>query len=108
MKDSGKKESDFPNKREENEAAVCEEDEVLVGEPKKTVHDHPFSIRSILNGRTRRRSPRVAKNCATLKERREIEENTLPLNALEEFTSKAFSTMKPERLADQDEGRACC
>ncbi|XP_028391264.1 transcription factor LBX1-like [Dendronephthya gigantea] len=103
MKDSGREESDFSTQTRENEADVSEDDEVLVSEPKRTVHDHPFSIESILNGRTRRASPKVAKNSVSLKERREIEENTLPLNALEEFTSKAFSTMRPERLADQDE-----
>lgn len=98
MKDSDR---EFSHETSENEMAGSEGDEISEQEPRKTVHDHPFSIDSILNGRTKRRKPRMAKN---VEENRELEENALPLNALEAFTSKAFSTMKPERIRDKDEG----
>ena len=98
-------ENDFPNATSENESVECDEHEISVGEPKKSIHDHPFSIESILSGRTKRRKPKLLKNSVSLKDRRKSEESTLPLSALEEFTNKAFSTMRPERLiTDNDEG----
>ena len=102
MKDSGRDEIESSMEENlKNEITECEENELSDGEPKRSVHDHPFSIESILNGRTKRRK---RKNSVTLEEKRNVEESTLPLSALEEFTSKAFSTMKPKRIADQDEG----
>ena len=97
-------ENDFSNELSENETPDRNEDEMTGEEPKKSIHDHPFSIESILNGRTRRRKPKVAKNASALEDREEPEERALPLSALEEFTNKAFSTMKPERRGDEDEG----
>ena len=103
MKDSSMDEKNFPNDTSENESVECYEHEISVEEPKKSIHDHPFSIESILNGRTKRRKPKLLKNSVSLEERKS-EESTLPLSALEEFTNKAFSTMRPERLiTDNDE-----
>ena len=96
MKDSSMDENDFSTETSENETIECDENEMSVEEPKKTIHDHPFSIESILNGRTKRRKPKLAKSS--------VEGNTLPLNALEEFTNNAFSAMRPERIGDKDEG----
>jgi hypothetical protein len=109
MKDSSMNEDDFPTETSENESVECDGHEISVEEPKKSIHDHPFSIESILNGRTKRRKPKLLKNFVSLEERRKVEENTLPLSALEEFTNKAFSTMRPERMitSDKDEGIFC-
>lgn len=68
----------------------------------KSIDKHPFSIESILNGTTKHRKARQGKNGTTLKQRRE--RSALPLNALEAFTNKAFLTMKPERILNEDEG----
>lgn len=97
-------ENDFSTETSENETLERDEDEITVEEPKKSIHDHPFSIESILNGRTKRRKPKLAKNSSAFEEREEREERSLPLSALEEFTNKAFSTMKPERRGDVTEG----
>lgn len=57
--------------------------------------DHPFSIESILNGTTTRKR-RV--NLSEVEECESAEENDpLPLNALEKFASKTFSSMKTSR-----------
>ena len=101
MKDSDMEENDFSTETSENETLERDDDEITVEEPKKSIHDHPFSIESILNGRTKRRKPKLGKNSSALEER---EERSLPLSALEEFTNKAFSTMKPERRGDESEG----
>ncbi|CAB4019268.1 Transcription factor LBX1 [Paramuricea clavata] len=103
MKDAGMDENDFSTETSENETVESDENEMSAEETKKSIHDHPFSIESILNGRTKRRKPKLAKNSTALEERREVAENTRPLSALEAFTSNAFSTMKPERIADKHE-----
>ena len=63
--------------------------------------DHPFSIESILNGTTKR------KKQAELEPKCVEENDALPLNALKEFTSKAFSTMKTNVNGKQQEEGKC-
>ena len=103
MKDSAMDDNEFSNETSEEDSVECDENEISK-EAKGSIHDHPFSIDSILNGRTRRRKSKQRKNSVTLEQRKYLEENALPLNALEEFTNKAFSSMKPERTSHDDEG----
>lgn len=64
--------------------------------------DHPFSIESILNGTTTRKR-RV--NLSEVEECESAEENDpLPLNALEKFASKTFSSMKTSRTPAREKG----
>lgn len=59
---------------------------------KRTALDHPFSIESILNGTTKRKK---RMNSHEVDGQESAEENEpLPLNALEKFASKTFSSMK--------------
>lgn len=104
MKDSAMVDNDFSNDTSENESEDCLEIEISREGPTTTIHDHPFSIESILHGRTKRRKRKEGKNSPVSREDAG-EENKLALSALEEFTNKTFSTMKPERRSDKHEGK---
>lgn len=78
------------------------DEEVTERESKRGGLDHPFSIESILNGTTKCKK---LVNCVDVQDQKNSEEDDeLPLNALEEFTSKTFSTMKSHRTSVKDEG----
>lgn len=88
--------------REEDAFSTKKEQETAERKGKRTGLDHPFSIESILNGTTSRKR---RANLSEVEERESAEENEpLPLNALEKFASKTFSSMKTSRTPTRDKG----